>query len=177
MQGQRMASVTHISLRQRRPAHARSGRWNRLPSWAHKWLIGLALLSSPAAPAAADGTLSCTIDDRNLSLELLAITRIDQGFVVEMRSGSLKLKPGRYAKSAMDFTVTQDNVFLQWSFDRDLRFAMHFDDPDDNQTIVLAILAARDERVEKYLGRYVLQFVGANKTKVLEGKIKSCDGD
>ena len=80
-------------------------------------------------------------------------------------------------KQAAAFDVAEDNIILQWSFDRDLRFAVHVDDPDRDGSIFLAIIAARNEKLEKYLGRYVLQFVGANATKVVKGRIKSCEGE
>jgi hypothetical protein len=65
---------------------------------------------------------------------------------------------------------------MQWDFDSDLRFAIRIEDPDRSREIVLAIIAARNEKLEKYLGRYVLQLVGGNKTERLEGPI-SCEGD
>jgi hypothetical protein len=129
------------------------------------------------APAAATGTLFCTIDDRNVSFELLGSTRSDYGTIVQVQKGSLKLKPGRYVKQAAAFDVAEDNIILQWSFDRDLRFAVHVNDPDRHGSIFLAIIAARDERLEKYLGRYVLQFVGAHAPKVVKGRIKGCEGE
>ena len=137
--------------------------------------LAAALLMAP--PAAATGTLFCTIDDRNLSFALLGNTRTDYGTIVQVQKGSLNLKPGRYVKQAAAFDIAEDNIILQWSFDRDLRFAVHVDDPDRGGSIFLAIIAERNERLEKYLGRYVLQFVGANGTKVVKGRIKSCEGD
>jgi hypothetical protein len=137
--------------------------------------IGLAVMLP--APAAATGTLFCTIDDRNVSFELLGSTRSDYGTIVQVQKGSLKLKRGRYVKQATAFDVAEDNIILQWSFDRDLRFAVHVDDPDRNGSIFLAIIAVRNERLDKYLGRYVLQFVGAHAPKVVKGRIKSCEGE
>jgi hypothetical protein len=139
--------------------------------------VALFLTAMPPSPAAATGTLFCTINDRNVSFELLGNTRTDYGTIVQVQKGSLKLKPGRYVKAAAAFDVAQDDIILQWSFDRDLRFAIHVDDPDRNGSIFLAIIAVRNERLEKYLGRYVLQFVGANATRVVKGRIKSCEGE
>jgi hypothetical protein len=137
--------------------------------------IGLAAMLP--SPVAATGTLFCSIDDRYLTFELLGSTRTDYGTIVQVQKGSLKLKPGRYVKQPAAFDVAQDNIILQWSFDRDLRFAVHVDDPDRDGSIFLAIIAARNEKLEKYLGRYVLQFVGAHASKVLKGRIKSCEGE
>jgi hypothetical protein len=137
----------------------------------------LFLAAMPRLPAAATGTLFCSIDDRNVSFELLGNTRTDYGTIVQVQKGTLKLKPSGSVKAAAAFDIAQDNIILQWSFDRDLRFAVHVDDPDRNGSIFLAIIAVRNEKLEKYLGRYVLQFVGPNATRVVKGRIKSCDGD
>jgi len=138
-----------------------------------------AALALPPLPAAATGTIFCSIEDRNLSFELAGDTSVEYGTIIAVHTGSLRLKPGRYAKSGTDFAVTKDSIFLQWSFDRDLRFAIHVDDPDNERTIILAIIAERDDRLEvdNYRGRYVLQFVGKNRTDVVNGRIKSCQGD
>jgi hypothetical protein len=140
------------------------------------WLFALALWLT-VGPATATGTLYCTIDDRHLSFELLGHTRTDYGTIVQVQKGSLKLKPGRYVKQPATFDIGQDNIILQWSFDLDLRFAIQVDDPDREGSVILAIMAVRNERLEKYLGRYVLQFLGAKGTKVEEGRIKSCEGE
>jgi hypothetical protein len=139
------------------------------------WALTATLPMVP--PAAATGTLYCTIDDRYLGFELLGNTRSDDGTIVQVQHGSLRLKPGRYARQAAAFDIAQDNIVLQWSFDRDLRFAVHVTDPERHQSIYLAIIAQRDERRGKYLGRYVLQFIGARGARVVRGRIKGCEGD
>lgn len=139
-------------------------------------LVLLAVLPAAAIPAAATGTLYCTIDDRNLRFDLLGNTSIDYGTIVAVHHASVMLKPGRYVKAAAEFAVSKDNIFQQWDFENDLRFAIRLDDPDNARSTVLAIITVRDEKLEKYIGRYVLQLVGGGATKVLNGRV-SCDGD
>ena len=134
------------------------------------------MLLSATLQAAATGTLFCTIDDRNLSFNLLGHTSIEHGAILDVHDGSLKLKAARSVGKEIEFPVSMENIFMQWDFDSDLRFAIRIEDPDRSREIVLAIIAARNEKLEKYLGRYVLQLVGGNKTERLEGPI-SCEGD
>ncbi len=152
---------------------SRSARWS-------KWLLGalalLAVLPAAAIPAAATGTLYCTIDDRNLRFDLLGNTSIDGGTIVAVHHANLALKPGRYVKGAAEFAVGKDNIVQQWDFADDLRFAIRLDDPGNSRSIVLAVITVRDEKLEKYVGRYVLRLAGAGTTKVLKGRV-SCDGD
>jgi hypothetical protein len=130
-----------------------------------------------APPAAATGTLFCSIDDQNVRFELLGSTRIPDGTIVEVHKGSLTLKTSPGVTKAPSFPITKDDIMMQWTLDRDLRFAIRVDDPDNARSIVLAIIAVRNEKLEKYLGRYELQFAGAKPAKALSGKIKNCEGD
>src|SRR5271169_2392402 len=77
-----------------------------------------------ALPAAATGTLFCTIDDQNLKFELLGNTRTEDGTIIDVHQGSLTLKPGRAAAKVATYGVAKDNIFMQWTLDRDLRFAI-----------------------------------------------------
>jgi hypothetical protein len=49
--------------------------------------------------------------------------------------------------------------------------------PNSSSSIVLAIIGVSNEKLEKYVGRYELEFAGAKPAKALRGKIKSCEGD
>ncbi len=119
-----------------------------------KWLPGpLAALAAPAIPAAATGTLYCTADDRNLRFELLGNTSIDDGTMVAVHHASLKLKPGPDLQAAAEFAVGKDDIFQEWDFANDLRFAIRLDDARNNRKIVLAVMTVRDDKREKYVGR------------------------
>jgi hypothetical protein len=135
VQGQRIAPMRHIS-----PQNPRPGRHSTAGT---RWLMALVFLAITALPAAATGTLFCTIDDRHVSFELLGNTRTDYGTIVAVQRGTLKLKGGRFAKGNADFPVTKDDIILQWSFDRDLRFAVHVDDLERGESIFLAIIATQ----------------------------------
>ena len=138
-------------------------------------MLAAAVISAP--PAAATGTLFCSIDDQNVSFELLGSTRLPDGTIVEVHKGQLTLKTTPGVAKALSFPLTKDDIIMQWTLDRDLRFAIRVDDPDNARSIVLAIIAVRNEKLEKYLGRYEVEFAGGKPAKALSGKIKSCEGD
>ncbi len=148
----------------------------QVPIWSAGFAVALVLMGAKPDPAVATGTLYCTIDDRNLSFDVLGNTGMDYGTIVGVQRGRLRLKPGRYVKNAAEFTVGKDNIFQQWDFANDLRFAIRLDDPDNARSIILAIITMRDEKLEKYVGRYVLQFVSAAATKTLTDRAR-CEGD
>ncbi len=81
----------------------------------------LVLLATGSDPAAATGTLYCTIDDRNLSFEILGNTSMDYGTIVGVQRGRLTLKPGGSVKGAAEFAVSRDNSFQQRDFANDLQ--------------------------------------------------------
>ncbi len=72
--------------------------------------------------------------------------------------------------------MSKDNIFQQWDFANDLRFAIRLYDPDNARSIILAIITTRDEKHERYVGRYVLQLASASGTKALTGRAR-CEGD
>jgi hypothetical protein len=163
----------------------RNSRSNRAPSRLWRWqstgmpvlLAALTLLPFAVLPAAATGTLVCTIEDRNLSFELFASTSLDDGNIVQVHQGSLKLKPGQVVEKGIGFAFNQDNIYQQWTFADDLRFAIRFADPDNKREIVLAVITVRNDSTAKYLGRYVLDIRGGGPNNVVKGRIKSCDGE
>jgi hypothetical protein len=146
----------------------------RIPKWLPGWRALLAILPAVPNPAFATGTLYCVIDDRNLSFDLSGNTSIDDGTIVEVHHAALKLKPGRLVKAAAKFTVRKDDIFQQWDFDNELRFSVRLNHPGKARSIVLAMV--RDERLEKYVGRYVLKLTDAGATKVVKDRV-SCEGD
>jgi hypothetical protein len=143
----------------------------RLPKWLPGWLALLAILPAVPNPASATGTLYCIIDDRNLSFDLSGNTSIDDGTIVEVHHAALKLKPVRLVKTAAEFAVRKDDIFHQWDFDNELRFAVRLNDPGQARSIVLAIVTVHDERLEKYVGHYVLKLAGAGTTKSVKGRV------
>lgn len=164
-------------MRKSRSNRPSSFLWRGPSAGAATLLATLALLLCAVIPAAATGTLVCTIDDRNLSFELFASTSLDYGNIVQVHHGSLRLKPGRYVNKAAEFAVDRDSIYMQWTFGDDLRFAIRIGDPDSKREIILAVVTVRNERAQKYLGRYVLEINSGGPANVVKGRIKSCDGE
>ena len=161
----RLAAAT---VNDRRPS---AGPWAIL-----RGTLLLVMLLQSVAPAVATGTLFCTIDDRNVSFELLGNTRIEDGAIVAVHRGRLILKPSRYVKRTAVFAITKQDIVEQRNFGDDLSFAVHAADAGGGRSIVLAIVATRDAGVEKYVGSHVLRLVRPSVTRRLKGAT-TCEGD
>ncbi len=64
------------------------------------------------SPAAATGTLFRSIDDQNVSFELLGSTRTPDGTIVEVHEGRLALKTSRTVTKALSFPLTKDDIIM-----------------------------------------------------------------
>jgi hypothetical protein len=132
---------------------------------------------SAAVPAGATGSLTCEVDDRNLSFDLLGNIGSGDGGAIQLIEGQIKLKPVRGKFDAREFKVAPENLSGQWSFGKELRIGISPESVDDI-SIFLAIIAMRaksgDGDLDRYRGEYVLKVQGPKGESVLRGRLKGC---
>jgi hypothetical protein len=139
--------------------------------------LALLLGAFAAMPAHATASLTCSVADRNLSLELLGNIGSGHGAALQVTGGEIKLKaiPGK--AQAATFEVAPGDVAQQWTFGKDLRIGLSPKKVGE-QSIYLAIIAERvkgSEELDRYRGSYVLVLSGPKGETELKGQIKSCD--
>jgi hypothetical protein len=146
-------------------------RQRRLAGW-----LALGLLALASNPAAATASLTCTIDDRNLSLELLGNMGRGHGAVIQLIEGEIKLRGVRGKFDAAAFKIEPASLSGQWSFGRELRIGIMPKDAD-KVSIFLAIIAERTkagEDLDRYRGSYAAQVSYPGGEMQLRGKLKDC---
>lgn len=128
-----------------------------------------------APGASATGTLSCTIDDANLSLSLVVNTNNQHGTIVHVQDSRLTLKSRALAVAGQTFKIEPEHIIQQWFLQRELRIAINID--DNNGSLLLAVTGQLDRNRERYSGRYHLSVsFPHNSTWTATGQIKSCSG-
>lgn len=145
--------------------------WKALKLWA--FLTAFVALGGPGA--SATGNLSCTIDDANLALTLLANTNSQHGTIVNLHNSFLTLRSSALAMAGRKFKVEPEHIIQQWFMQRELRIAVSIE--NGRESLSLAIMGEVDGTQARYSGRYVLvlSFHGGS-TWTAEGSIKGCSG-
>jgi hypothetical protein len=133
-------------------------------------LAALAVVAALASPAAATASLTCDIKDANVTFDLLATTGHDDGTIVGVVGGSLKLKG---AKAGVP--VTFQHLSQQWSYEKDRRIGLRIEQEGDAPSFHLVIIARGVGDEGKYAGRYVLKVLGGGTTKTFKGKVTNCE--
>lgn len=139
------------------------------------WAFLAAFMALGASGASATGSLSCTIDDANLALTLLANTSSQHGTIVRVYGSSLTLKSSTLAIAGRAFKIEEDHLIQQWFLNRELRIAINIDDKDGS--LLLAITGQLNRDRERYSGRYHLTVsFPHSSTWTATGQIKGCAG-
>jgi hypothetical protein len=132
-------------------------------------LAALALLATLASPASATATLTCDIKDANVTFDFVATTGREDGTIVGVVGGSLKMKGAK-----AEVPVTFEHVAQQWSYEKDRRIGIRIDQDGDAPSFHLVIMAKSVGDEGKYAGGYVLKVLGDGKTKTYKGKVTNC---
>ncbi len=140
-------------------------------------VLGLLGLMSAVTPAAGADSLTCTIDDRTLRLELVGTTNMSGDTRVYVRSGQLTLKPSAFSNEPTEIPIMQSNLILQWILGRTLRFAIHLRRDHSEETLLVTILATRAAHSAVYHGSYVLKLMGSHGSRSISGRIQGCVAD
>ena len=140
-------------------------------------VLGLLGLMSAVTPAAGADSLTCTIDDRTLRLELVGTTNMSGDTRVYVRSGQLTLKPSAFSNEPTEIPIMQSNLILQWILGRTLRFAIHLRQGHRGETFFVTILASRAAHSAIYHGSYVLKLMGSHGSRSISGRIQGCVAD
>jgi hypothetical protein len=142
-----------------------------LKSWAFLAVFG----ALGAASATATGNLSCTIDDANLAVTLLANTNSAHGTIVNVHNSHLTLKSRALAAAGKMFNIEPDHIIQQWFLERELRIAINIDGPQGE--LLLVIIGQPSRGREGYSGRYSLTVsFPHSSTWTARGQIKGCSG-
>ena len=140
-------------------------------------VLGLLALMSAVAPAAGADSLTCTIDDRTLRLELVGTTNMSGDTRVYVRSGQLTLKPSAFSNEPIEIPIMQSNLILQWILGRTLRFAIHLRHGHRGETFFVTILASRATHSAIYHGSYLLKLMCSHESRSVSGRIQGCVAD
>jgi hypothetical protein len=130
----------------------------------------LAVMAALASPAAATASLTCDIKDANVAFDLLATTGRDDGTIVGVIGGNLKLKGAE-----AEVPVTFQHLSQQWSYEKDRRIGLRIEQEGDAPSFHLAIIARGVGHEGNYAGRYVLKVLGGGTTKTFKGKVTNCE--
>ena len=141
----------------------------------------LSLAAAPAlaaaVPAGATGRLTCEVDDRNLSFDLLGNIGSGDGVAIQLIGGEIKLKSVRGKFDAGEFKVAPEHISGQWTFGKELRIGISPESVDE-VSVFLAIIAMRTNGagsdLGRYRGEYVLKVQGPKGESVLRGRLKDC---
>ena len=141
------------------------------------WSLVAAPALAAAVPAGATGSLTCEVDDRNLSFDLLGNIGSSNGGAIQLIGGQIKLKSVRGKFDAREFKVAPEHLSGQWSFGKELRMGISPESVDE-VSVFLAIIAMRaksgDGDLDRYRGEYVLKVQGPMGESVLRGRLKDC---
>jgi hypothetical protein len=148
-----------------------------MPSRTVIFPAAILVLLAALGPAHATATLTCSAEDRQVSLELFGNIGSGDGATVQITEGSIKLKPWRGKFDAVEFKVEPANMAGSWSFGKELRIGIS-PEPVKDISVYLAIIAERTARgsdIERYRGTYVLKVYGPKGQTELRGRLKDCD--
>ena len=125
-----------------------------------------------AAPAAATATLSCTIDDANLTFSLEAPMNREFGTIFQSR-GEIRLKAKQVQKMGPALKLEHEHLAQHWVYERELRIGINVE--NDEGSLFLWIVAQGDKTGERYSGRYVMRVsVSGSDSREFKGRIKGC---
>jgi hypothetical protein len=133
-------------------------------------LAALAVMAALASPVSATATLTCDIKDANVTFDFVATTGRDDGTIVGVVGGSLKMKGAK-----AEVPVTFEHLAQQWSYEKDRRIGLRIEQEGDAPSFHLVILARGVGNEGKYAGRYVLKVQGGGTTKTFKGKVTNCE--
>lgn len=135
-----------------------------------------ALVASAAAPAFATAALTCSIDDANISFEMLGnVGSGDIGFL-QVTQAELKIKSSKMAKPGTVAEFKAENLVQNWIYGRELRLGFNFEEMLSDASVGLVIIGSRSRRTV-YGGQYELLVSRGGKTERFNGRIKDCTGD
>lgn len=135
-----------------------------------------ALVASAAAPAFATAALTCSIDDANISFEMLGnVGSGDIGFL-QVTQAELKIKSSKIAKPGTVAEFKAENLVQNWIYGRELRLGFNFEEMLSDASVGLVIIGSRSRRTV-YGGQYELLVSRGGKTERFNGRIRDCTGD
>ena len=141
-------------------------------------ILTLALLLG-AAPAGATASLTCSAEDRVVSIELVGNVGSGDGASVQITGGEIKLKPvkGKYF-GPTEFKVEPGQVAGSWAFRKELRIGISPPDAGDVSAylaIIGEMIKTKNDDITRWRGTYVLKLNGPKGKAELTGKLKGCD--
>ena len=140
-------------------------------------LLAFALTLTAALPAAATATLTCEAEDRTVAFSLQGNIGRGAGAVLQITSGSIRLKAVRGKYEAIEFEIEPAQLVQQWVFEKELRIGIQSAEKQE-MSLYLAIIAQQMKSSgdgDRYQGRYVLKIQGPKGTSELKGRINNCE--
>lgn len=139
-------------------------------------LLVFAPLVFAAGSARATASFDCSIDDRNVTVELQGNLGSGDGAALQIPNGSIKIKPVRGKLDAVEFDVAKGTLAQQWTFDKELRIGLMTDEIKDVSAylVIIAQQGKPKDDLTQWKGRYVLKIQGPKGATELKGTIKSC---
>jgi hypothetical protein len=140
-------------------------------------LVAAALLVFAAGPAHATASFDCSIDDRNVTVELHGNIGSGDGAMLQLTQGSIKLKAVRGKFDATEFNVEKGHLVQQWTYEKDMRIGFMTDDVKDVSVylIIIAQEGKPKDDITQYKGRYILKVQSPKGATQLKGTLKSCE--
>jgi len=146
--------------------------WKRM-----RLLAILAILPAlVAGPALATASLSCSIEDANLSFSLEALSNREFGTIVGVTEGEITLKAKQVLKMGPVLKLERGHIAQHWTYERELRIGINVE--NDEGSLFLWVIAQADKTGERYSGRYAMRVsVSGSDSREFKGRIKGCSAE
>lgn len=139
-------------------------------------IVAGALAAALISPAHATAAFTCTIDDANITFDMLANIGSGEVGSLQLTQGALKVKSARIGKVGAEIEVKDENLVQRWIHGRELRLGFSLEELVPDASASLVITGSR-QRESVYVGRYELKVARDGKTQAFSGRIKDCTGD
>jgi hypothetical protein len=141
-----------------------------------KSILATALIVLASGSAHATASFDCTIEDKNVTVELQGNLGSGDGAALQIPNGAIKIKAVRGKFDAVMFDVAKGTLAQQWVFEKELRVGFMTDEIKDVSAylMIIAQQGKPKDDLTQWKGRYVLKVQGPKGATELKGTIKSC---